>query len=165
MAYIFEVKANSELRVVVAEEPVSDPRPARVFISHGKSPDWREVQDYIERDLTIQTLELAQEPSKGRTVLQKLNEESDKCSFAVVVMTGDDDDGHGAPRVRENVMHEIGFFQGKYGLSNVCLLHEEGTSIPSNIHGLVYIPFPKELVSAAFGVLSRELRSAFVKAQ
>ena len=54
MAYIFEVKANSELRVAVAEEPVSDPRPARVFISHGKSPDWREVQDYIERDLTIQ---------------------------------------------------------------------------------------------------------------
>ena len=76
-------------------------------------------------------------------------------------MTGDDDIGIGAPRARENVMHEIGFFQGKYGLANVCLLHEEGTNIPSNIHGLVYIPFPKDLVSAAFGVLGRELRAAF----
>jgi hypothetical protein len=39
------------------------------------------------------------------------------------------------------------------------------TNIPSNIHGLVYIPFPKGLVSAAFGVLGRELRTAFAKTQ
>jgi predicted nucleotide-binding protein len=102
------------------------------------------VQDYLERDLHLLTLELAQEPNKGRTVLQKLDEESNACSFAVVVMTGDDDLGIGAPRARENVMHEIGFFQAKYGLANVCLLHEEGTNIPSNIHGLVYIPFQRD---------------------
>ncbi len=68
-----------------------------------------------------------------------------------------------APRVRENVMHEIGFFQGKYKLSGVCLLHEEGTNIPTNIAGVVYIPFPKGLVSASFGVLARELRTFFEK--
>jgi len=162
LAYIFEVKANSELKFDIAsQEPISEEQLACVFLSHGRSSDWREVQDYIEKDLKIATLELAQEPSKGRTVLQKLNEESNKCSFAVVVMTGDDDLGKGAPRARENVMHEIGFFQGKYGLANVCLLHEEGTNIPSNIHGLVYIPFPTGLVSATFGVLGRELRAAF----
>jgi len=166
LEYIFDVKTNSEMTVSSgAEEHSTVERPARVFISHGRSSDWREIQDYIEKDLSISTLELAQEPSKGRTVLQKLNEESPKCSFAVVVMTGDDDVGIGAPRARENVMHEIGFFQGKYGLANVCLLHEEGTNIPSNIHGLVYIPFPKGLVSATLGVLSRELRTAFANMQ
>jgi len=162
MEYIFEVKANSELKFAPpTEDAFVDERSTRVFISHGRSPDWREVQDYIEKDLNIPTLELAQEPNKGRTVLQKLDEESNACSFAVVVMTGDDDMGIGAPRTRENVMHEIGFFQGKYGLANVCLLHEKGTNIPSNIHGLVYIPFPKGLVSATFGVLGRELRAVF----
>jgi predicted nucleotide-binding protein len=80
-------------------------------------------------------------------------------------MIGDDDVGIRAPRTRENVMHEIGYFQGKYGLANICLLHEEGTSIRSNIHGLVYIPFPKGLVSATFGVLGRELRTAFPDAR
>lgn len=95
--------------------------------------------------------------------MQKLNDEAEKCSFAVVVMTGDDQMGTGSPRARENVLHEIGFFQGKLGLENVCLLHEEGTSIPSNIHGLVYIPFPKGLVSAGFGVLARELNAALAK--
>ncbi|WP_396216992.1 TIR domain-containing protein [Gemmatimonas sp.] len=156
LEYVFEVRANSELAV---PEPVT--RPDRVFISHGRAPDWREVQSFLEKDLLLKTLELAQEASQGRTILQKLEEESARCSFAVVVMTGDDRDSDGNARARENVMHEIGYFQGRYGLSNVCLLHEEGTSIPSNIHGLVYIPFPRALVSAAFGTLARELKSAF----
>ena len=155
--YIFEVRAHSSL-----DAPTSSPqRERRIFISHGTAPDWREVQQFIERDLSIQTLELAQEPNRGRTVLQKLTEESDLCSYAVVVMTGDDRVQDGASRARENVMHEIGYFQGKFGLVNVCLLHEEGVNIPSNIHGLVYIPFPKDLVRAAFGALGRELRTVF----
>ena len=155
--YILKVGAHSEL-----EGPTPSPeRERRVFISHGLPPDWRDVQGYIERDLRIPTLELAQEPNRGRTVLQKLAEESNRCSYAVVVMTGDDKIEDGVTRARENVMHEIGFFQGKFGLANVCLLHEEGVNIPSNIHGLVYIPFPKGVVSAAFGALGRELCTAF----
>lgn len=138
-----------------------DVRPDRVFLSRGRSGDWREVQAYIERDLQIKTLELAQQANKGRTVLQKLDEESGQCSFAVVVMTGDDDLGTENPRARENVMHEIGYFQGKFGLNNVCILYEEGTNIPSNIHGLVYVSFPKGMVRATFGDLARELREVF----
>ncbi len=135
---IFETRANSEL-----ESPAETSRDPRVFISHGRAADWHDVQAYIERDLDIRTLELAQEPNLGRTVLQKLDEESRRCTSAVIVMTGDDPVPEGSPHARENVLHEIGFFQGKFGLSAVCLLHEEGTNIPSNIHGLVYIPFPK----------------------
>lgn len=79
-----------------------------------------------------------------------------------MVITGDDEVQGDGPRALQNVMHEIGFFQGKFGLPSVCLLYEEGTDIPSNIHGLVYIPFPKGLVSASFGALDRELRAAFL---
>ncbi len=117
------------------------------------------MQSFIEKDIQIETLELAQEPNKGRSVLQKLIEESNNCSFAVIVMTGDDDIKDNAPRVRENVMHEIGFFQGKYGIQNVCLLYEEGTNIPSTIHGLVYIPFPKGYINATFSALQREIKA------
>jgi len=155
LEYIFEVRNHGEL-----EKPAEETKPERIFVSHGTSNDWREVQDYIERDLHIQTLELAQEANRGRTILQKLDEESNRCSYAVIVMTGDDI-GQDRPRARENVMHEIGYFQGKYGLKNICLLYEDGTNIPSNIHGLVYIPFPKGLVKATFGALARELKTAF----
>ncbi len=156
MDYIFELNAQ-----LSANESKEIKRPNRIFISHGSSKDWMQIQNYIEKDLKIDTLELAQEPNKGRTVLQKLNEESDKCSYCVVVMTGDDLISEGEVRARENVMHEIGFFQGKYGLDKVCLLYEEGTNIPSNIHGLVYIPFPKNIIDAVFGSLSRELKVYF----
>lgn len=156
LTYVFDVRAASQAAFKYAPE-----RPLRVFVSHGRSTDWREVQAFIEKDVGLATLELAQEPNRGRTVMQKLEEESDRCSFAVVVMTGDDLVAEGPPRARENVMHEIGFFQGRYGLSRVCLLHEEGVSIPSNIHGLVYVPYPKGLVSAAFATLMRELSDSF----
>ena len=63
--------------------------------------------------------------------------------------------------MRENVLHEIGYFQGKFGLAAVCLLHEEGTTLPSNIHGLVYIPFPKKHIEATFGPLARELKQFY----
>jgi predicted nucleotide-binding protein len=154
--YVFEVKAGSQVALVKPSQAAR-----RVFISHGHSTVWREVQAYVERDVGVSTLELAQEPNRGRTVLQKLSEESDRCSYAVVVITGDDQTNSGPPRARENVMHEIGYFQGKYGLSRVALLYEDGTSIPSNIHGLVYVPFPKDLVSAALATLRRELEDAF----
>lgn len=137
------------------------PKPRRIFISHGRSDLWRQVQAYIEKDIKIPTLELAQEANRGRTVLQKLWDESGKCSFVVIVMTGDDQGPDGKPRARENVMHEIGFFQGRFGLENVCILYEEETNIPSNIHGLVYIPFNKGNIREVFGELFREIRSAF----
>jgi predicted nucleotide-binding protein len=156
LEYVFEVRSASQASLI---GPPAAPR--RVFLSHGRANDWREVQTFIERDVGLSTLELAQEPNRGRTVLQKLAEESNRCSYAVVVMTGDDDTGHEQPRARENVIHEIGYFQARYGLNRVALLYEEGTSIPSNIHGLVYIPFPKGLVSATFGTLHRELNDTF----
>ena len=75
-------------------------------------------------------------------------------------MTGDDL-LENEVRARENVMHEIGFFMGKYGLNNIVLLHEEGVSIPSNIHGIVYIPFPKDSVESSEGKLTKELKVLF----
>ena len=152
--FILELQSNSR----IGENILKAEKKRKIFISHGRSVEWYKVQAYIEKDLNIPTLELTQEPNLGRTVLQKLNEEADKCSVAVIVMTGDDMTADGEIRARENVMHEIGFFQGKYGLSNVFLLHEAGVNIPSNIHGLVYIGFPKDTIDATFGALLRELK-------
>ena len=154
--YILEVRTNYR----IGEKNINEERPNRIFISHGQSKEWYKVQAFVEKDLGFMTLELAQEANLGRTVLQKLNEEATRCSYAIIVMTGDDIfEKH--VRARENVMHEIGFFQGKYGLQNVVLLHEEGVNIPSNIHGIVYIPFPKDTVDATFGTLMRELKAIF----
>jgi predicted nucleotide-binding protein len=155
---MFEIRSNSELAA-----PDMRPTEPCVFLTHGSAQDWREVQSHIERDIGYKTLELAQQPNLGRSILLKLEQESSRCNSAVIVMTGDDSDADGNARARENVMHEIGYFQAKFGLSRVCLLHEDGANIPSNIHGLVYIPFTKGNVSMTFGPLLREL-NAFYRA-
>lgn len=152
---IFEIRANSELA------PPKETNICRIFISHGRSTDWREVQPYIERDVGISTLELEQEPNLGRTIIEKLIDNAARCSSAVIIMTGDDVANEDEARVRENVMHEIGFFQGKYGRNSVILLHEEGVNIPSNLSGVAYIPFPKGSISSGFHVLQRELKALY----
>ncbi len=129
-----------------------------IFISHGKSQAWYKMQAFLEKDHNYKTIELEQQSNLGRTILIKLDEVSNKCNVAIIVMTGDDKTTKGETRARQNVIHEIGFFQGKLGLSKVIILHEKGVELFSNIHGLVYIPFPKGTIEAAFGNLLRELK-------
>jgi len=152
---IFEIRANSQL-----EQPRQEAA-RRVFISHGRSNDWRVVQPFIERDVGLPTTELAQEASLGRTIIEKLMDTAARCDSAVIVMTGDDVANEDEARVRENVMHEIGFFQGRYGRNAVVLLHEEGVNIPTNLAGVAYVAFPKGSIEAGFHVLQRELRAIY----
>jgi hypothetical protein len=154
LEYILEVRVNSR----IGEKEFENEKMESIFISHGQSKEWYKIQAYVEKDLHYLTIELAQQPNLGRSILQKLDEESNKCNAAIIIMTGDDVFESGEVRARENVLHEIGFFQGRFGLNKIALLHEEGVNIPSNIHGLVYIPFPKDTVEAATGALSRELK-------
>ena len=107
------------------------------------------------------TIELEQQPSGGRTLIEKLDDNAARCDSAVVVMTGDDLANEDEARVRENVMHELGFFQGRYGRDRVVLLHEDGVHTPSNLGGVVYVPYPKGRVDAGFHVLQRELKAIY----
>ena len=152
---IFEIRANSEL-----EQP-KQKGDRRVFISHGRSNDWRVVQPFIEKDVGLPTIELAQEPNMGRTIIEKLIDNAARCDSAVIVMTGDDMAKPDEARVRENVMHEIGFFQGAYGRTFVILLHEEGVNIPANLSGVAYVSFPKGNIEAGFHVPQRELKAIY----
>ena len=68
---------NSQSNYRIGENVMLKEKSKRVFISHGSSKDWHQVQTYLEKGLGILTLELAQEPNKGRTVMTKLGEESE----------------------------------------------------------------------------------------
>lgn len=153
---VFEIRANSEL-----EQPKVMPAPRRVFITHGRPADWREVQAHIEKDLKLDTIDLSQEPDLWQTTIEKLIDVADVCDSAVIVITGDDHDMAGNLRARENVMHEIGFFRGRYGRGRVVVLHEDAVSISTNLAGVVYVPFPKSGIGSAFHVLDRDLQAMY----
>ncbi|WP_019970239.1 TIR domain-containing protein [Mycobacterium sp. 141] len=66
----------------------------------------------------------------------------------------------GGFRARQNVIHEVGLFQGRLGFDKAIVMVEEGCDDFSNIHGLTQIRYPKGNISAKFheirGVLERE---------
>ncbi|MEX1228872.1 MAG: nucleotide-binding protein [Planctomycetaceae bacterium] len=144
------------------------PMPPTVFITHGHSEDWRHVKSFIENDvgISLDAIELAEQPHGGSAyIAEKFERYADQCSCAVILMSGDDKaydpDANEETRARENVIHEIGYFQACLGRDRVILLKENGVNIPSNILGRGYIPFYKGHISEVDTLLRRELIEIF----
>jgi predicted nucleotide-binding protein len=80
-----------------------------------------------------------------RNLLTKFQEEAEGASFAVILMTPDDDGGlAGGPqqkRARQNVVFELGFFIGKLGTPHVAALIVPGVEKPSDFDGICWIEF------------------------
>ncbi|HWY11717.1 MAG TPA: nucleotide-binding protein [Bacteroidia bacterium] len=128
-----------------------------IFISHGRSHLWNNVARYIENKLGINTVILHERPNKGRTVIEKLEEETEDCDFAIIVMTAEDTQADGSLRTRENVVHEIGFCQGSFGRENVLVLKQKGIAPFTNLSGIVYEEFEGENIKSTFPKIQQEI--------
>ena len=139
-----------------------DMPPFKVFMSHSRSPLAQEVVAFIEKELDIETLSL-KDPALGEvTELESLDEATEECCFAVVVLTAEEElnGGHGAAAARENAIHEIGFLQGLYGPKNVLVLRQEGVAEFAHIAGIQYEAFEGQEIKATFERLEQELEDA-----
>jgi len=114
------------------------------FIVHGHNDTLKlEVARFLENDLSKRESVLHEQPSQGKTVIEKFENYSN-VDFAIALWTNDDlgKVKNGAdllPRARQNVIFETGFFIGKIGRGNVIILHENGIEIPSDYSGVVYV--------------------------
>lgn len=131
-----------------------------VFISHGRSAAWKDVARFIEKELDLPTVVLKEEVNRGRTIIEKLDEETENCSFAIIIMTAEDEQQDGKLRARQNVVHEIGFCQGKFGRENVLVLRQENVEEFTNISGIVYEPFKLDNIETTFPRIIKEIRAA-----
>lgn len=141
-------------------QPRADNR--TVFVVHGHDREAKELVARFLEHLGLDTMVLHERPSGGRTIIEKFEQYSDVC-YAVVILTPDDtcSGGGGEPTVRrprQNVVFELGFFIGKLGRQRVCALFKEGTEIPSDYQGVVYVPMDE---AGAWRLeLAREMRHA-----
>src|SRR5206468_2559031 len=107
---LFEQNLRLRLKEIVMEKANN------IFISHGHNELLKlKLKDFISSRLKLKPIVLSEQASSGLTVVEKLEKVSEECSFAIVLMTKDDEQLNGGVRARQNVIHEIGFFQGKYG--------------------------------------------------
>lgn len=129
----------------------SDPASSKkVFIVHGRDEELKgKVARFVEK-LELEAIILSEKPSQGQTVIEKFEAHSD-VKAAVIICSPDDigclrdeyqDNANNLkPRARQNAILELGYFVGKLGRKNVIPLRKGEIEMPSDIHGIVYVPY------------------------
>ncbi len=164
---VFDVAAH-DLKVPAplppTPPPPQPPPKPRIFIGHGHSPQWRDLKDHLadKHGLDIEAYEIG--ARAGHAVRDILESMARRSSMALLVFTGEDQDIDGKLHARENVVHELGLFQGTLGFSRAIVLLEEGVEKFSNIEGIQRIDFEKGSIKGTFGDVLATIRREFPSA-
>lgn len=138
-----------------------------IFVVYGHDRNARNELELMLRRWRLEPLLLDQLPSGGDTIIEKLAKYTAKSGYAIVLATPDDEGNlrgksdKKSLRARQNVVLELGMVLAKLGRERVAILVQEPPQMepPSDISGLVYIPF-KDDVAEAESNLRRELVNA-----
>lgn len=148
--------------------PAKAPFNNKVFVVYGHDEQARARLDAMLRRWGLEPLILDQLPSEGQTIIEKLEKYTGEAKFGVVLATADDEGyrrnhpDEKALRARQNVVLELGMLLSTLGRSKVAiLLHlQEDMERPSDIQGLIYIPFKDNLEKDAGLLLAKEMSAA-----
>ena len=130
----------------------------KIFIGHGGSHIWRELKEFIVETLELEYEEFNRISPAGKATSNRLKEMLEESCMAFLIMTGEDEQADGSLRARDNVIHEVGLFQGKLGFERAIILLEDDCEDFSNIHGITHIPFPKGKIDTTFGEIIKVLK-------
>lgn len=114
----------------------------RVFIVHGHDNESKqEVARFLE-SLGLAVVILHEQPDKGKTIIEKLEEYTD-VEFAIILYTPCDEGKSKNEtiyrnRARQNVVFEHGYLVSKLGRKNVCALVKNDTEQPGDLSGVIY---------------------------
>jgi len=155
-----EIELNSPKGDVVIKKHFGD----EIFLVHGRNEGIMETIARFLEKLDLKTIVLHEQPNEGRTIIEKF-ENFSNVGFAIILLTSDDrggllNDNYASqkPRARQNVILELGYFLGKLGRKRVCAVYQEGTEIPSDYNGVLYIKFD-EAGNWRLGI-AKELKAA-----
>lgn len=146
-------KSMERLDMVIST--VSKPK---VFIGHGRSVLWARLKIFINDELGLDVISYESESRIGDSIVLILQKMLDEASFAVLILTAEDETAEGTKRARQNVIHEAGLFQGRLGFKKAVLLKQEGLEDLSNVAGLQYIGFQGDRIDQTFYELQRVLK-------
>jgi predicted nucleotide-binding protein len=165
--------ANSPTPAPAAEAESDDARRnKRVFVVHGHDQNAREQLELILHRLGLEPFVLANTGGGGLTLIEALEKEispqTGQCRFGIVLLTPDDMGyaaaegvGKAAPRARQNVVLEMGMVLGALRRPNVAILQKGVMEVPSDVHGIIYIPFNNHVKEAVPKLVERLNQAGF----
>ena len=123
----------------------------KIFLGHGRSSLWRELHNHL-RDMHYLDVEAYEVGARaGHAVRDILETMLQSSSMAFLVMTGEDETADEKYQARQNVVHELGLFQGRLGFARAIALVEDGTKLFTNMEGIQQIRFSKGNIQGTFG--------------
>lgn len=141
----------------------------RPFIVHGHADSTKlELKNYLQNRLGLdEPIILHEQPSLGRTIIEKFEDNAALSTLVFVLLTPDDVGASAEQtddqkrRARQNVIFELGYFLGALGRQSgrVILLHCGPIELPSDLAGIIYIDISGG-IEAAGELIRRELKHA-----
>lgn len=135
------------------------------FPVHGHDTATREeIRRFLEGSTGRKVIVLTDQPNQGRDLLGKLLAHAESASYAVMLLTPDDEGGmkgeEPRPRARQNVVFELGLFVGLLGRERVAALHTPSIELPTDFFRVAYI----DLTYSYQIELAKELNAAGIEA-
>lgn len=157
-------KNSYEIEKLLSLQTIGVPQNNKVFVVYGHDKNARTQLEAMLRRWDLEPLILDQLPSDGSTIIEKLEKYTNQADFGIVLATPDDigyaknNEANKKYRVRQNVVLELGMLLAAKGRSKVAILlsQAEDMESPSDINGLIYIPFKDNVEDAAIS-LAKEM--------
>ncbi len=142
----------------------------KVFVVHGHDSAALEQLELILRRLGLEPYILQNTSGNGLTIIEALEKEickpTSSTKFGIVLLTPDDmgyskrDVPEKAqPRARQNVILEMGMLISALSREKVAVLIKQDVETPSDIAGIIYIPFENHVKETVPKLVNR-LKSA-----
>ena len=136
-----------------------------IFVVHGHDPAAREQLELVLFKLGLKPYVLQNTDGGGLTIIQNLEQmigKNAQSSFGIVLLTPDDigyakKDGDAAakPRARQNVILEMGMLLASLTRERVAILQQGYIEHPSDVAGIIYIPFNNHVKEAVPKLVGR----------
>ena len=159
--YTVQGKAQDQVKEILNGTVMVQNR--KIFVVYGHDDIARTQLEALLRRWDLEPIILDQVASGGQTIIEKLEEYGSDVGYAIVLATPDDggkakSEAAYKSRVRQNVVLELGMFLAKLGRERVAILLKEAADFekPSDIQGLVYIPYQNRVEEVALSLI-REL--------
>ena len=162
---VYQGKNTAPIKQLLESSRDSMPGNRKVFVVYGHDEVAKTQLEAMLRRWELDPLILNQLESSGNTIIEKLEEYIPQAEFGIVLATPDDigfpkdNESQKKFRVRQNVVLEMGMLLSRLGRSKVAILLKniEGMEKPSDIQGIIYIPFTSDVKEATVD-LAKEMK-------
>ncbi len=161
----FIAPIDKQKEKAIVEKKSGNPK---IFIVHGHDKSARHELENMLFKMGLSPEVLQDIDSDSDTLIEALESKISKdTDLVIVLMTPDDvgrakDEKDEKPRARQNVIFEMGMAIGKMGRKKVFIIKKEDCDVPTDLSGVIYIPYKNEVKDASDKLKTRLKKNGFI---